>query len=378
MLSASLVISLISENQLEGIVTGLHHITLVTSNQVVNNRFYTEVLGLRRVKLTVNQDDVLHRHIFYADEKGSTGSAITFFEWPELPRGQVGLGSPHHIAYTAPGVDSLVKWKSWLVSQGVSVTGPYSRDGRVSLYLSDPDGVTVEITTADPRDEITQEYLNEKERNPSSVSAISHDMRLVRFNHATPISNDAKLTSLFFDKLLGLRNAIAKPNPDQEGTTILEVGSDDRPDFMRYIVSEDASLGFVGKGNVHHIAMAVEDDESQIKIMRHLNDIGIQNSGVIDRFWFHSLYFRDPDGNLLEIATKGPGYAADESPDKLGSKLVLPSWVEPQRKEIENFLKETDSKNSLTWPPKYPKVSTPPEALVVATKVASSRGTASR
>jgi glyoxalase family protein len=377
-LSASLVISLISENQLEGIVTGLHHITLVTSNQVVNNRFYTEVLGLRRVKLTVNQDDVLHRHIFYADEKGSTGSAITFFEWPELPRGQVGLGSPHHIAYTAPGVDSLVKWKSWLVSQGVSVTGPYSRDGRVSLYLSDPDGVTVEITTADPRDEITQEYLNEKERNPSSVSAISHDMRLVRFNHATPISNDAKLTSLFFDKLLGLRNAIAKPNPDQEGTTILEVGSDDRPDFMRYIVSEDASLGFVGKGNVHHIAMAVEDDESQIKIMRHLNDIGIQNSGVIDRFWFHSLYFRDPDGNLLEIATKGPGYAADESPDKLGSKLVLPSWVEPQRKEIENFLKETDSKNSLTWPPKYPKVSTPPEALVVATKVASSRGTASR
>ena len=126
---------------LQGLVKGLHHITLVTSNQEVNRRFYTEVLGLRRVKLSVNQDDIFHRHLFYADEKGTTGSAITFFEWPDLPRGQIGLGSPHHLAYTAPSIDSLHKWKSWLVSQGVSVAGPYSRDGRVSLYLRDPDGV---------------------------------------------------------------------------------------------------------------------------------------------------------------------------------------------------------------------------------------------
>jgi len=100
----------------------------------------------------------------------------------------------------------------------------------------------------------------------------------------------------------------------------------------------------------------------------------VQNSGVIDRFWFHSLYFRDPDGNLLEIATKGPGYAADESSSELGSKLVLPSWVEPRRKEIEAFLKETDSKNSQSWPPKYPRVATPPEALVLAPRISKGKG----
>lgn len=360
-----------NNNQLEGIVRGLHHITLVTSNQVVNNRFYTDVLGLRRVKLTVNQDDVMHRHLFYADEKGTTGSAITFFEWPELRHGQVGLGSPHHLAYTAPSIDSLKKWKAWLVSQGVSVNGPHARDGRVSLYLRDPDGVNLEITV--PSVEVSQDYLNEQfAKDLPSATSVSQDMRLVRFNHATPVSNDVKMTTMFFDKLLGLDIAVPKKNPDQEGTTILEIGSEDRPDFMRYLVSDDASLGFVGRGNVHHIAMAVDDDQSQLKIMKRLNELGIQNSGVIDRLWFHSLYFRDPDGNLLEIATKGPGYAKDESPDALGEKLVLPPWIEPQRKEIESFLKDTDSKNSLTWPPKYPKARTPPESLVLPAKVEAS------
>lgn len=360
------------KSQLDGIVKGLHHITLVTSNQVTNNKFYTDVLGLRRVKLTVNQDDIFHRHLFYADEKGSTGSAITFFEWPELPRGRVGLGSPHHLAYTAPSIDSLKKWKVWLLSQGVSVTGPYSRDSRVSLYLRDPDGVTVEITVPDLNHDVTQDYLDESEKNPASATSITQDMKLIKFNHATPIANDIKLTSLFFDKLLGLQNSATKTNPDQEGTTILEIGNEDNPDFMRYLVSEDASTGFVGRGNLHHVAMAVDADESQVKIMRRLNDLGIQNSGVIDRFWFHSLYFRDPDGNLLEIATKGPGYTADESSSELGTKLVLPSWVEPQRREIERFLKQTDSKNSQSWPPKYPKVRVPPESLVVPQKLAKS------
>ena len=221
-------------------------------------------------------------------------------------------------------MDSILKWKSWLILQGVSVTGPYARDGKVSLYLRDPDGVTVEITV--PNNEVTKEYLEESGKNPVSVSSITPDMRLIKFNHASPVANDVKLTDLFFDKLLGLQNAKTKTNPDQEGTNILEIGNEAQPDFMRYLISEDASVGFVGKGNVHHIAMAVEDDKSQLRIMRRLNDLGVQNSGVIDRFWFHSLYFRDPEGNLLEIATKGPGYAADESPDELGSKLV-PSVV---------------------------------------------------
>jgi glyoxalase family protein len=352
---------------LERIVKGLHHITLVTSNQEINRKFYTEVLGLRRVKYTVNQDDILHRHLFYADEKGTTGSAITFFEWPDLPRGSIGLGSPHHLAYSVSTIDAIPKWKTWLYSKGVSVSGPYARDERVSLYLRDPDGVNIEIAYLN-RENVSLDYLKEEERNILTVSEISPDMKLVKFNHATPISYDAHQTALFFDKLLGLKNTSTKPNPDQPETAISSIGNEDQKDFLRYIVSDEASRGFVGKGNVHHIAMAVESDEDQKKIERRLNDLKINNSGIIDRFWFHSLYFRDPDGNLLEIATKGPGYTKDEPLDKLGTSLILPPWEESQRSEIERFLRETDSKNPVKWPPKYPRLVSPPESISIPTK----------
>jgi glyoxalase family protein len=354
-------------HQLEGIVKGLHHITLVTSNQEVNRRFYTEVLGLRRVKYTVNQDDILHRHIFFADEKGTTGSAITFFEWPDLPRGTIGLGSPHHLAYSVSKIDAIPKWKAWLNSKGVSVSGPYTRDERVSLYLRDPDGVNIEITYPNTNGEkVSFDYLNEEaEKNLGTINEISQDMKLLKFNHATPISYDNRQTALFFEKLLGLKSTSTKPNPDQPETAISSIGNDYQPDFLRYIVSDEASRGFVGKGNVHHIAMAVESDEDQRKIERRLNDWKISNSGVIDRFWFHSLYFRDPDGNLLEIATKGPGYTRDEPLEKLGTSLILPPWEEAQRTEIERFLRETDSKNRVRWPPKYPRVISPPESISI-------------
>jgi glyoxalase family protein len=358
-------VSVLSQ-ELKGVVKGLHHITLVTSNQEVNRKFYTEVLGLRRVKLTVNQDDIFHRHIFFADDKGTTGSAITFFEWPDLPRGQIGLGSPHHLAYTAPTVDSLAKWKSWLRSHGVSLVGPFVRDDRVSLYLRDPDGVIVEITSPN-KESIDSDYLLQS--SLPKVDEIATDMKLIRFNHASPITTDSELTGRFYDKFLGLKNSFTKPNPDETGTSIAAMGNDREPDFMRYILSDKASDGSVGKGNVHHIAMAVDDDSDQLKIKRRLDVAGFNNSGIIDRFWFHSLYFRDPDGNLLEIATKGPGYAVDEPQDQLGQKLIVPPWLEPKRKEIETALSLTDSKNKASWPPKYPPAFSPPESIVLVNEV---------
>jgi catechol 2,3-dioxygenase-like lactoylglutathione lyase family enzyme len=213
---------------LQGVVKGLHHITLVTSNEEVNRKFYTEVLGLRRVKLSVNQDDILHRHLFYADDKGTTGSAITFFEWPDLPRGTIGLGSPHHLAYTAPTVESLSKWKAWLGSQGVSLSGPIVRKDRVSLYLRDPDGVIVEITSPN-KESITLDYL--KETSLPSVGGIKSDMKLIRFNHASPVTTDPDLLARFYENFLGLKNSFTTPNPDENGTFIAAIGNDQEPDF---------------------------------------------------------------------------------------------------------------------------------------------------
>jgi len=350
------------DTSMEGLIQGLHHITLVTANQEVNRRFYTEILGLRRVKLTVNQDDIYHRHLFYADEKGTTGSAITFFEWPELSPGKIGLASPHHLAYAVPKVDALPKWKAWLSSHGVPVQGPLIRDDRLSLYLRDPDGVIVEIT-APNAEGVFPAYLQHVGDGPDNLNQITSDMKLTSFNHATPVSSDASLTARFFDKFLGLKNMYTRPNPDQSGTHLVAIGNDERPDFLRYLFTPNPRDGDVGVGSIHHIAVAVEDDEAQRKVLRRLNIAGVPNSNIVDRFWFKSLYFRDPDGNLLEVATKGPGYTADEPLESLGSRLVLPAWLEPRRKDIEAVLHTSDKQNAPSWPPKYTSVPSTPETL---------------
>jgi glyoxalase family protein len=349
-------------SDLEGLVQGLHHITLVTSNQEVNRRFYTEVLGLRRVKLTVNQDDIFHRHLFYADANGTTGSAITFFEWPDLPKGLVGLTSPHHLAYTTSNLDALPKWRTWLLTHGVHTSGPLVRDDRVSLYLRDPDGVIIEITK--PNDDgVTSDYVKELSSEAPSVEEITPDMKLQVFSHASPVTRDLDFIIRFHAKFLGLKNSFKRKNPDHEGTSILGIGNDDKPDFLTYLAAPNAPLGDVGTGSVHHIAMAVESDEDQLRIMRHLSESGIGNSGIVDRFWFKSLYFRDPEGNLLEIATKGPGYTADEPLEMLGTRLVLAPWLEPKRTEIEVALAELDMRNAQSWPPRYPATSRAPESF---------------
>lgn len=348
--------------QVQGLVQGLHHITLVTSSEAVNRRFYTEILGLRRVKLTVNQDDIYHRHLFYADDKGTTGSAITFFEWPELSKGWAGLSSPHHLAYTVPSLEALPMWKAWLASQGVSVVGPTVRNGLVSLYLRDPDGVLIEIAHSD-LESVSTDYVNELFKEPPTVTEILPLMRLTTFNHASPITSDPDLAARFLDKFVGLKNSYKRTNPDEENGSIIAIGNDSRPDFLRYLAAPNAEDGFVGTGSIHHIAMAVEDERDQRKIMERLNAAGVGNSGIVDRFWFKSLYFHDPDGNLLEIATKGPGYTADEPMEKLGTSLVLPPRLESKRPEIEGKLREVDSLSTARWPPTYPAMTSLPERL---------------
>ena len=347
---------------MESIVRGLHHITLVTSSEYVNRRFYTEVLGLRRVKLTVNQDDIFHRHLFYGDYQGSPGGVITFFEWPKLPKGVRGLGSPHHLAYHVGRLDALAMWGRWLERNGVPYSGPYLRLGRASIYLHDPDGVLLEIVSTDTKG-VDEGYLRELFMNCPDVSSIRDEMRLSFFSHASPITYDHEMVVLFLEKFLGLRKSYVVKNPDDGEGFVVGIGAGESGDFLTYLMNPRAEAGTIGIGSIHHIALPVESEEEQREIMRRLNKAGIPNSGIVDRFWFKSLYFRDPAGNLLEIATRGPGYTRDESLEELGTRLILPPWLERYRSEIEERLRIQDEVTRREWPPSYTKPPINPEKL---------------
>ncbi|HLI45873.1 MAG TPA: VOC family protein [Geobacterales bacterium] len=347
---------------MESLIKGLHHITLVTKNFQVNSWFYTNILGLKRVKLSVNQDDIFHRHVFYSNPNSTVGSTITFFEWPFLEEGYHGLGSPHHLSYFVESLEAIPKWKSWLKYNKVPVSEILYRNDRASLYLRDPDGVIIEISTR-IEGEVDAAYISELNKLEFDVRNISSDMKLVAFDHASPITANEEVVARFFEKILGLTKGYSILNPDQENTRIVAIGNEERNDFLRYIYAENAAEGYVGIGSIHHIAMAVDDEEDQRQIMRKLSNIGIRNSGIIDRLWFKSLYFRDPNGNLLEIATRGPGYTVDEKLEELGSKLVLPPWLEKYRNEIELRLAEQDRENPSNIPPHYKSLRLPPESL---------------
>jgi len=350
-------------NDLNGLIKGLHHITLVTSNFEINNRFYTEILGLRRVKLSVNQDDIFHRHLFYSDYKGSAGATITFFEWPDLEMGKYGLGVHHHLSYVVNSLESLIKWKSWLNKNYVPTVGPLNRGEHISLYLRDPDGSIIEIISVN-KEKIDQKYIDEMLKNLPNIKSIDNDMRFIKFDHAAPITSNYNVAERFFSKLLGLEKTSLTNNPDDENSYILKIGNIENQYFIQYIYHEAATWGEIGHGSIHHVAMLVEDESDQLKIMHKLNKLGIRNSGIVDRFWFKSLYFRDLEGNLFEIATKNPGYTVDEPFEKLGTRLILPPWLESMREKIEVKLKELDAKNKAIWPPKYPTLNEKPEKIL--------------
>ncbi|MCS7142907.1 MAG: VOC family protein [Aigarchaeota archaeon] len=339
------------------IIKGLHHVTLVTGNYRVNSAFYVDVLGLRRVKLSVNQDDVYHRHAFYANPEATVGSTITFFEWPQLPSGRPGLGSPHHVAYRIKSVDLLRPWFWWLRSRGVPVSGPFERFYGFSIYVRDPDGALIEIVA--PKEDVTYDYVKELMDSRIEVGYITEEMKLMTFDHVKVLGIDAELVSRFYEKFLGISRW--ERAADVSGREYLVASDDERNAYLHYLITPDVDYGLVGKGSIHHVAFAVDDDVDQRSIMRRLNSVYLPNSGVVDRFWFKSLYFRDPNGNLLEVATVGPGYAVDEPPEQLGTKLVLPPWLEPRREEIEAALANLDSINPNKWPPNYPIMPDEPE-----------------
>ena len=337
-------------------IEGLHHITLICSDAQRTIDFYTGTLGLRVIKLTVNFDDPGTYHLYFGNECGSPGSAITFFAWPNMPRGLTGIGGTHHFALTVSSFDGLLQWKRRLTDLRLRVTGPFDRRYFQSIYFQDPDGTNLEISTTTPGftldeslDELGTHVINPPERElarprddtwPQPVPQITSEMALnFGMHHISAISSNLERTHEFFHGILGMRRVKMSANFDNPNAAHWFWGANDgRPGTLishfQYKPGEMRHAR-MGAGLTHHFALAVPDDETQLTYREQLLKSGLRASPVIDRLYFKSVYSNDPDGHVVELATHGPGFDIDEPVEQFGTSLRLPPWYEPHRAQIE-------------------------------------------
>jgi glyoxalase family protein len=293
-------------------IEGIHHVTCITGDAPLNVDFYVRVLGLRMVKKTVNQDDPTVYHLFYADENGDAGSDITFFEYPGAPRGRAGDGMIHTTVFRVGSEASLDYWAERLGGEHVAAV----RDGR-SLRFEDPEGLGLELMVTDAPDApLTAEHPD-----------IPEEHRLQGFEGVRAYSSGAQHSKQLLEEGLGFEAG--------EDDTWTVVG-DKRRGWITYD-TPPSERGLSGAGTVHHVAWACEMDEQEAWRER-VRQVGMHPTPVIDRFWFLSVYFREPSGVLFEIATLGPGFTADEPLETLGERLTLPPKFERFRDQLEGSL----------------------------------------
>jgi glyoxalase family protein len=347
---------------------GIHHITLISRSAQRTAQFYVETLGLGFIKKTVNFDRPETYHLYFGDSVGTPGTLITFFEWPDASRGRIGVGTTHHFALTVESEEAQLKWKRRLVDAGVHVSGPYDRVAFKSIYFTDPDGVILEIATRGPGWSATRNgedtYVPPREllgpdRNEFEIAAatysepvpeITEDMRLHGLHHISALALDIEQTDQFYREALGMKLLSKSVNFDDPsmphwywgvgdgapGTIITYFGMGNLGPIQRPV------HGHVGSGMTHHFAFEVTSDEGQQYWRERLRERGLQVTPILDRQYFRSIYFQDPDGHVLEIATTQPGFLIDQPADRLGKDLMLPPWLEQGREAIESALSPVD------------------------------------
>jgi glyoxalase family protein len=291
---------------------GVHHVTLITGDAPRNVDFYTRVLGLRLVKKTVNQDDPTVYHLFYADENGDAGSDITFFEYPGAARGKAGPGMVHTVVWRVGSAAALDFWEQRLQGEAQSIER--TEEG---LVFEDPEGVRHELQVNDTGDEPLVA------KHPE----IPEEHALQGFAGVRAFAIDPDRTRALLEETLAF---------EPRGQNEWEARGDKRGGFYAYDPAPEGR-GIPGAGTVHHVAWATNMDEHEAWQQR-VAEAGMRPTPVIDRFYFKSVYFREPNGILFELATLGPGFATDEDPEHLGERLSLPPAFEHLREQIEPAL----------------------------------------
>jgi glyoxalase family protein len=290
---------------------GIHHITAITDDAQRNVDFYAGVLGLRLVKKTVNQDNPTVYHLFFADERGDAGSDLTFFEYPGVPKGRAGAGMVHRIVWRVASEDSLAFWSERLAAAGIE-----SRREGAGLVFSDPEGLEHELLVVDVPD---APLVAEHPDVPAELAL--QGFHAVRAYSAAPEASSGLLEALEFEPVEGAWEA----RGEKRGG--------------RYLLDEPpAEPGLQGAGSVHHVAWASTPEE-HMQWREKAISAGAQPTPEIDRFYFRSIYFREPSGVLFEVATLGPGFTVDEPLEHLGEKLSLPPDYEHLRAEVEPNLR---------------------------------------
>ncbi|CAN5634117.1 ring-cleaving dioxygenase [soil metagenome] len=311
-------------------LTGIHHLTAISADIAGNKRFYTETLGMRLVKRSVNQDDVSAYHLFYADAKGNPGTDITFFDWP-VPSERRGTNAIIRTSLLVPPGTIASYWNERLAANGGSVTSSQVRDDRESLDFGDPEGQRLTLVEfSDPGIAMAWDQ--------SLVPAAMQIRGLGPIELSVP---ELEPTANVLLNVMNFRHCREYRSDRGEALHVFEMHTGGPTAEIHVAVQPDLPRARQGAGGVHHVAFRTPDSEYDAWAAR-LNELGVPNSGKVDRFWFRSLYFREPNGILFEIASEGPGFAVDEDEATLGEKVVLPPFLERRRAEIVAGLKPID------------------------------------
>jgi glyoxalase family protein len=333
-------------------VLGIHHITAIARNPQRNIDFYSGLLGMRLVKLTVNFDDPTTYHLYYGDSVGHPGTILTFFPWSEAPKGYRGTGQVTAISFLIPS-GSMNYWIDRLKRNGISFVGPSKRFSDEFVSFSDPDGLMLELISPSS-DDFQRQQLPQPQEQQDSIwkeSPIGKEHAIRGFHSATLSEEGYERTASILTNTMGFK-LVAKDskegrfrfgivensysNRDSGGTATV---SSSLGSIVDLVCQPDISRGYVGIGTVHHIAWRAASDKHQMDLRQRIVDEAHLNpTPVLDRVYFHSVYFREPGGILFEIATDPPGFAVDERPEDLGTQLKLPEWLEPVREKIKQVL----------------------------------------
>jgi glyoxalase family protein len=317
-------------------VCGIHHVTAITGNPQRNMEFYVNNLGLRLVKLTVNQDDPSSYHLYYGDELGRPGTILTFFNWPNIPKGYRGTSEVAATSFLIPE-DSISYWIERFKNTQIQFRGPYKRfENEQVITFNDPDGLELEL--------VAHKSSKDRDANIYKEGPIPIEHAIRGFYSVTLSERGYEQTASVLTDELGFipthkdgsrfRYEIPAGESAREGGE-KELGG---ANIVNVLCLPNTQQAFIGIGSVHHVAYRTPSDKQQQVLRQSIVRAGLNATPVIDRFYFHSVYFQEPGGILFEIATNPPGFAVDEKPEELGTHLVLPPWLEATRKDIEKIL----------------------------------------